>query len=76
MKFQALSLLLAAATSVVAQAVTDSIAPSAPAPPGCAANFDGRFELSIVDIKPAEPAAPVLKVSLPSSSPFPSSTCR
>lgn len=64
MKFQAITLLLAAATSVVAQAVTDSIAPTAVAPPGCKPTFDGRFEISIQDIVPQE-VSPALKVRLP-----------
>lgn len=64
MKFQAITLLLAAATSVVGQAVTDSIAPTAAAPPGCKPTFDGRFEISIQDIEPREEASPALKVSL------------
>lgn len=68
MKFQAITLLLAAATSVVAQAVTDSIAPTAAAPPGCKPTFDGRFEISIQDIVPQE-ASPALKVRLPPSQP-------
>lgn len=64
MKFQAITLLMAAATSVVGQAVTDSIAPTAAAPPGCKPTFDGRFEISIQDIEPREEASPALKVSL------------
>lgn len=71
MKFQAITLLLAAATSVVAQAVTDSIAPTAAAPPGCKPTFDGRFEISIQDIVPQE-ASPALKVRLPPSQACPS----
>jgi len=73
MKFQAIALLLAAATSAIAQAVTDSIAPSAPAPPGCTPSFDGKFEIHIKQLNPPKEVAPVQKVSLllPLSRPAP-----
>ena len=73
MKFQAIALLLVAATSAIAQAVTDSIAPSAPAPPGCTPSFDGKFEIHIKQLNPPKEVAPVQKVSLllPLSRPAP-----
>lgn len=46
--------LLALATSVLAspypQAVTDVIAPSAPAPEGCMTSHDGTFQITVVNV--------------------------
>jgi hypothetical protein len=49
MKYQALAL-LAALGSVVAQGVTDRIAPLVPAPRGCRPSVNGKFEIAIVEL--------------------------
>ncbi|KAK4444497.1 hypothetical protein QBC34DRAFT_451898 [Podospora aff. communis PSN243] len=49
MKYQALAV-LAALGSVVAQGVTDRIAPPVPAPPGCRPSVNGKFEIAIVEL--------------------------
>ncbi|KAK3940436.1 putative covalently-linked cell wall protein [Diplogelasinospora grovesii] len=46
--------LLAFASSVSAQAVTDKIAPTVAAPAGCQPSMSGSFEISIVDAKTAK----------------------
>ncbi|KAK1828068.1 putative covalently-linked cell wall protein [Podospora conica] len=61
MKFQAITLLLATATSAVAQGVTDSISPSTPAPPGCKPSFDGKFELHIQELNDTKVVQPTLQ---------------
>jgi hypothetical protein len=47
----ALSLLaLAAAVQAYPQAVTDNIAPTAPAPPGCSPDYSGQFQITVVNV--------------------------
>ena len=49
MKYHALAV-LAALGSAIAQGVTDKIAPTAPAPPGCKPTVNGKFEIAIVEL--------------------------
>jgi hypothetical protein len=48
-QYQALSL-LACVAPAAAQGVTAKIAPEAKAPAGCAPSFDGKFEISILEL--------------------------
>ena len=48
-QYQVLSL-LACVAPAAAQGVTEKIAPGTQAPAGCAPSFDGKFEISILEL--------------------------
>uniref|UniRef100_A0A0D6QVZ1 Cell wall mannoprotein PIR1-like C-terminal domain-containing protein n=1 Tax=Araucaria cunninghamii TaxID=56994 RepID=A0A0D6QVZ1_ARACU len=61
--YAALAAAVAVQASPYPQAVTASIAPSAPAPSGCMPNYSGTFGIAVMNITAGAPPAPVSSIS-------------